>query len=481
MKKILISLIFTGLFWACTPSLNDGVKTPGENTGQPETPENPDKPVNPGITEEGINYVWDESVIPEITMHFTLDEWNALLERYDRDNHNSDYFHADITYKKGDEVTEIKDGGVKLKGNTSRRRPEGNGGQKHVKDNADWHHCHYSFNLRKFNKDDVHTVNGIRKMYLKWFKDDATYVREMYCYDLFRRYGIWTGIHDTYCRLWIHIEGDSKPAYLGVYELLEVIDYQYIKRRLENKFESADGNLWKCGYKSGPADLRDLNRSWGPDDGGDYTYEYKGDELNYESAKAQFQDFILKLSGKGEDSFYKWIKEVCDVELLLKTYAVNVAVGMWDDHWVNGNNFYLYFNSNDLYNYKVFFIPYDYDNTLGTSSIIDAGRQNPYQWGSTGLLMERLMKFDEFRKIYKNALLELCDPKNDLFHPDASMARINRWRSRIEQYVSNDTGEDMRIEDRPAGWGNHGEYRIYTSGNNNFFEAKMKAIQGMGN
>ena len=56
----------------------------------------------------------------------TEDEWNKLLFRYDEFSHNVDYFHADFTYKKGSEVTEIIDGGIRLRGNTSRRRPEGN-------------------------------------------------------------------------------------------------------------------------------------------------------------------------------------------------------------------------------------------------------------------------------------------------------------------------------------------------------------------
>ena len=108
----------------------------------------------------------------------------------------------------------------------------------------------------------------------------------------------------------------------------------------------------------------------------------------FEDAKAQLQDFIAKLNGKSDESFKKWISEVCDVELLMRTYAVNVAVGMWDDMWNNGNNYYLYFNSLDKLNYKVFFIPYDYDNTLGTSNCYDPAKQNPTQWGGMGKLME---------------------------------------------------------------------------------------------
>ena len=152
------------------------------------------------LNNEGISYMWDESVIPEITIHITPEEWNKLLARYDEFQHNVDYFHADFTYKKGEEVIFIEDGGVRLRGNTSRRRPEGNGGQVHDPKNPDWHHCHFGINFRKFHKDNDHTIKGIRKVNLKWFKDDPCYVRELYCYNLFRRYGIWTSAFSTYSR-----------------------------------------------------------------------------------------------------------------------------------------------------------------------------------------------------------------------------------------------------------------------------------------
>lgn len=463
-------------------SISTSCKT-GNTNIVPDIPDQPiiEESIDFTFGDEGVEYIWDESVIPEIHISISLDEWNKLLKEYDKNNHNVEYFHCDVDYIKGGEKITIEDAGVRMRGNTSRRRPEGVSGEAHKKDNADWHHCHFGLNFRKFNKDDEHELKGIRKINLKWFKDDPCYVRELYCYDLFRRYNIWTAANDTYCRLWIHVEGDSKDAYFGVYQMIEPVDSKFISKRKEY-FGSEDGNLWKCGY---PATFRDINASIGLDEdkGIDYVYEYKGDEEFYDGAVAQLKDFMLKLQGKSDESFYKWIKEVCDVEFLLKTYAVNVAVGMWDDHWNNGNNFYIYFNSYDLYNYKVFFIPYDYDNSLGTSSncenINDSGRHNPYDWGEKGLLMERLMKFEEFRKIYKDALLELVDPENELFDMNASIKRIQYWHNKISKFVSNDTGEDMIIEDKPAFWGNHSEYRLIDSGVNNFFRVKEESIRIM--
>ena len=171
------------------------------------------------------------------------------------------------------------------------------------------------------------------------------------------------------------------------------------------------------------------------------------------------------------------------MELLLRTYAVNVAVGMWDDYWNNCNNFYIYFNSTDPASYKFYFIPYDYDNTLGTTVTCgvqsDAGRQDPFNWGDSKMnpLIAKVLQVDEFREIYKRSLLELSSSANTYLNPSAAADRIRNWQNMIKLFVPNDTGEDMTISDRPASWSNHGEYRLLEMGNNNFFTAKINSIK----
>lgn len=498
MKKILSALMCLCVLAGCEildDALNDDKENTEqeggtENPGTSDTPQEPEDPKEPeqkpipeiigaftteNIGHAGLSYIWDESVIPEITISVSLDEWNRLLSLYDANNNTKEYIHGDITYRKGSETTVINDAGIRLRGNTSRRRPEGFNGETHRKDDTDWHHCHFGINLRKFQKDSDHEIKGIRKFNLKWFKDDACYVRELFCYDLFRRAGIWTAAFDVYCRLWIHVEGDSKPAYYGVYEMIEPYDNKYLEKR-ETWFGNADGNLWKCSY---PAFLDDVNAYIGEDDNEhDFTYELKETGGDFTSAKEQLHDFMKKIIGKSDESFYKWIKEVCDVELLMKTYAVNVAVGMWDDLWNNGNNYYLYFNSLDKYEYKVFLLPYDYDNTLGTGHIYDAAKQDPYDWGNRGILIERLMKFEEFRNIYRDELKRLIDPAEGLMYPSTAIKRILDWQSGIAGYISNDTGEDMQIEDKPADWGRIGNYRLMSS-DNNYFTVKADVISNL--
>ena len=421
----------------------------------------------------GLDYVFDPTVIPELHISVSVSEWQRLLAMYDKNNHTKQYIACSALYKKGHDVTLIDSCGLRLRGNTSRRRPQDN--------NGNFRHCHFAINFRKYVKDDAHTVSTVRKLNLKWFKDDPTYVRELFCYDLFRRFGVWTGPHDTYCRLFLRV-GDGNEVYYGVYNMIEPVDENYLKaRRNEGFLSDAKGNLWKCEYGAG---LNNTNADfWYDDDSDDdHTYTLQTNKSEFDEAKEQLIDFMLKLNGKGDASFAQWIAQVCDVDLLLKTYAVNVAVGMWDDYWNNQNNYYLYFSTTDKYDYKFYFIPFDYDNTLGTSSNCgnqsDAGRQDPYNWGQHQFpLIRRILNISEYREKYHQYLLQLTTDGLDLMGVNDATARVLAWQERIRQYVSNDTGEDMIIEDRPASWGNHNEYRIMdVNSPNNFFRIKASSI-----
>ena len=437
----------------------------------------------PERVKEGYDYVWDDEIIPEIHIAVSLNEWNRLLTLYDANAYTTQYVMATATFIKDNETTVIDSVGLRLKGNTSRRRPEGRNGQMHERDNTDWHHAHFGINLRKYVDDDAHTIQDVRKLHLKWFKDDPMYVREMFCYELFRRAGVWTAIRDNYCRLWVHVEGDSNEAYFGVYELLEPIDKRYLKDR-KNRFGSNNGFLWKC--RNGAAGLNNPNGDiWYDDDTDDrHAYTLETQTADFDSARVQLIDFMNKISNLSDNEFYTWIQQVTDVDLLLKTYAVNVAVGMWDDYWNNANNYYIYFNGKGLTGYKFYFIPYDYDNTLGTSmrcgNQSDAGRQNPLNWGTdNNKLISRILKFDDFKALYVQHLKFLVTAGNAMMDRKSAQARIRLWHKNIADYVDNDTGEDTIIEDKPASWGNHSEYNLLENNSDNFFTVKAASINAL--
>lgn len=125
----------------------------------------------------------------------------------------------------------------------------------------------------------------------------------------------------------------------------------------------------------------------------------------------------------------------------------------------------MYFDANG----KFYFIPYDYDNTLGTSLLMNSGTKDMLNWGSSSNpLIKKILEFPEFKAIYVNYLYELASSGNDFFNYSRSLPRIQKWQSKIQPFISNDTQEDMLIEDKPASWGNQSYYRL-NSANDNFF------------
>ena len=421
---------------------------------------------NDSITALGTAYVYDIDAIPEIKLEITTEQWNKLLLDFDKNPNNEEYVKSDFSFSKDKNTITLQNVGIHIRGNTSRRRPEGTKGELHDPKNPDWHHASFSVNLKKFNNKN--RLAGAEKINLKWFKDDAAYVREIYCYDLFERFGVWTAPQSSYCRLSIKLKEDATTAYFGVYEMVEPVDEEFIKNR-KTKFADTKGNLWKAAYG---ADLKNADKSrMGLENvtlEQTYTpvYDLKSNELQLENAKTQLVDFITNLNNKTGDDFKNWISAKMDVDLFLKTYAVSVMCGMWDDYWVNQNNYYFYFDSAG----KFYFIPYDYDNTLGTSLIIsDAGKQDVLNWGSSSRpLVRKIIAIPEYKALYIQYIKDLCKSENDLFHMNRSMNRIINWQNRISGFVNNDTDEDTEIMDKPASWGNCGYYRLLNSSNNYF-------------
>ena len=466
MKKLLFPFVLL-LVLSCRN--NEVIVTPPE-------PEVLQQPYQTAYTlTDSQKYIYDITALPEITLEVPLAEWNKFLNYYDQNPNNEEYVSGKFTFVKNGTTETLENIGLRLKGNTSRRRPEGVNGEVHNATNPDWHHASFALSFKKYIKTQL--FHNSEKLVLKWFKDDAMYSREVFSYDLFERMGVYTAPQSSYCKLTIKVVGDSKPAYYGVYQLLEPVDDVYLANR--SSFFTTKGNLWKANWG---ASLKDPSTSnMGIEDVTlTYTntpiYDYKGSKSNLEAAKSQLADFINNINNKTGDDFKNYIAQKMDVNLFLKTYAVNGTVGMWDDYWNNSNNYYFYFDEAG----KFYFIPYDYDNTLGTSLLMtDSGTQNPLTWGKSAdnPFVAKVLSIPEYKTQYIKYLNDLIDKKYDLFYVNYSQQRIENWQSKIVSYISNDTGEDMSLSDVPASWGNCGFYKIRgNSSTDNFFVRKASSI-----
>ncbi|NPV01397.1 MAG: hypothetical protein HPY53_08450 [Brevinematales bacterium] len=428
-------------------------------------------------------YVFDLSSVPSITIEISSNNWNTLLTNFDKNDKNETMIIADFKFQKGTDIYTYQNIGFRLRGNTSRERPEGSVGLLHSTSAPDWHHTHFKIDLDQFNivGTNFFKLDGFN---LKWCKDDPGYVREVYCYNLFQKFGVWTAPLVSYVKVYIKIKEDPTAAYFGIYEMIEPIDERYLKARFPDELEN--GYLWKClwGANLGTPGGTDIGIEVinGENDTLSYRpcYDLKTQKTNFDAAKAQLLAFINNLNTKTGADFVTWITSAMDVDLLLRTYAVNDLVGMWDDYWKNnGNNYYLYFD--DLG--KCYFIPYDYDNTLGTgiSFFGNPGTDHIVNWGpsSGAVLINKVMAVTEFKNTYIKYVSELINKTNDLFDFVKSTNRIKIWQNLITADVANDTGEDMVISDTLfAGWTDFNYYKLLSGDVDvNYFKTRIVYAQ----
>ena len=451
-----------------------------------------------GSRTESLNYIFGTDSVAEITLTISRKEWNKLCTNYDKNPKNKDCVHAGFEMKKGDNTWQISDIGMRLRGNMSRRRPQ-------VDDK--YYQAHFKLKFEEWCDDsgEERKLAGCMKgLNLKRFKEDPAYVREVFGYNYFRRNGIWTAPRAGYAHLFINIEeedGTAKKLDYGVYAMIEEINKQFLKERSEllqesgtlggGNFSNNKGDLWKCCWRtsngSSMATNYDGYRSFGVEEifldkskSLRYNYDLKTNKDELVRARSSFIDFIEELNNLGsEDEIKKFYESKMDVDLFLKTYACNVLLGMDDDYWRNHNNYYFYFDKNG----KAYFIPYDYDNILGTNCFSDTATRNPLDWGegaSEAPLIEKLLSVPEFKQKYVDYLLELTE--ENVFVTE-NQTEISRLQGLVRDLTSSkdimyaDTSKT--IYDDVASWcSNSGKYKLLDGDEtSNYFKAKSKSIK----
>ncbi|MBQ3025383.1 MAG: CotH kinase family protein [Spirochaetaceae bacterium] len=461
---------------------------------------------------ESLDNIFNPDALGQMVLVFDRSEWDKHLSYCDLNmNHEESVVAKGFYFTKDNKEWYFNDIGFRIRGNTSRRRPQlGNG-----KGNNDYVQAHFALDFEEWTDEDKKLADCMKGVILKRFKDDATYSREVYAYNLFRQNGIWIAPRAAYTRLIIQIQesdGTFETVDYGVYSMIEEIKKQFLKERTTETggyLSSNKGNLWKCLYKVSGSDFVYNNaNSIGEekieaieDDSGNITgfsiqnfdYDYKGDNDLEEDGKPQILAFMEELNNlpnctdgvndsADKEKITKFYNEKMAGDLFLRTYAINVVLGMWDDYWINNNNFYFYFDEDG----KAYFIPYDYDNSLGVCHLgVDAGKANPYTWGDLTdgkhPLIQKILQVPEYMKLYQKYLLEYSN-ENSFFDDDKSIARIKKWHSMIGPYIfsKNLVYSDTTTEfiDKPAGWGDsYKDYTIYTPGEMNYFTVRQKSIK----
>ncbi|MCD8193570.1 MAG: CotH kinase family protein, partial [Tannerellaceae bacterium] len=433
--------------------------------------------------------VFNPNVLPVITFEIAVDDWNEMLLNYDAAPAENFWFPGTFIFQGSDTVADqrMENIGIRVRGNTSRRRPEGSTGELHNSENPVWHQSSFAIRFDKFVDDQ--RFEQLDRLDLKYMREDPTRLREFYCFDLQQQAGLLTGELMSLCRFYITIIGnDGKPeptAYFGLFKMKEHIEDDYLDARKTILGDKPKGDkrpfLWKANTGASLA-------NWNPVAVDSDVYEQVTGNKHREEALEQLGAFIKNLVTLEGDEFVAWANETIDVPNLMKTYLINVILGNQDDYWVNSNNYNFYFNTHG----KFYFISNDFDTSLGSGWNFDAGRRPLYAWGvETNPLIAKLLTVPEFRELYTQAFIDLTNPETGPFHVSKSIPRLEAWKAMIDPYVWDDTinencdnaeagcviapgGHTLQTpyEDSVAFWANPANqaYKLFTPGENNYFE-----------
>lgn len=485
-----------------------------------------------------LDFIFNTQSLGVTTIVIKRSEWNKLCDDYRYFYKNENWVQAqDYIYEKDGVKWDLKNVGFRLRGNTSRYCPQGlDNGREQGQMNQDWNgtyydtegqpndryrQTHFKIDFEEFAGDDEEVkMSGCMKgVNLK--RMDASCTREIFCYDLFHRYGIWTAPRASHTRvLFNFIEDIENPEAteatttvdFGVYEMFEDVNKQLLKARSQGEIEAQNawknnkGNLWKCSNdltlrrsgEMGVEDIRiiragetqpsDMKKNGREDDyrvgyvWKNYSLDLKTNKDNFNSASSEFLNFINELnalpvaSDENDTSSINTIKAFYekwfDVDFFLKTYAVNILCGMDDDYWGNANNYYLYFDTGSKGSGKVYFIPFDYDNTLGCSIKEGGFEHDPFDWGrgADRPLMDRLFMVPEYKQKFAKILLEISDKDSEWTFEKCS-ARFLAYKAMVEPYLDSD---DITGRQGVTSWGDYtwqpGGYSL-TNESNNIFDA----------
>ncbi len=325
--------------------------------------------------------------------------------------------------------------GFRLRGNTSRAAPKKS----------------FKISFNTFTEDQK--WNGLSKMNLNGEHNDPSVLRSRLSWECLRDAGV--PVSRTQ-----HINLYINGSFYGVYANIEHIDGEW----LDERFEHAHGNLWKCTY---PASLNFISNNpdaykFTPSWSNQRVYELKTNELADDYTA--LAEFIDALNNTSLDDLPCALERVFDVDAYLKVAAGEILLGHWDNYIGNRNNFYLYQRATD---HRLMYIPYDMDNTMGIQWFGEWTSQDLYAWTTENdrPLYSRLLQIPHYRDRFSWYIQWWMD---NYFTEDWIDQRGTWLVSLLEPHIDNDTyyplsysfsAQDF-MESMNEPWGGHVAHSI---------------------
>ena len=427
------------------------------------------------------NGLFDNNLFHEVKIVMTKDSFDGLSEDMlayklkDERMRVGSYQKADVYFLLGDEWFLVDQVGIRTRGNTSRTLPEERGqlNKFHFKLKFD-----ETFDYDKEDQEaallENRTFAGLTALNFKWDRfTDSTYVRELTAYEMLKEAGVTA---PNASMVHVIFEINNEVIDYGMYTMVEPIDKAFIEKRFGKANDG--GDLYKCLWQDyGPATLEPITdmkavgvKAWLT--GYRPAYDLKTNESHSpHEALLRFINDLITLEGKDFETF---LQNRFDTDSFLRYQALAVLIGMPDDYWAMGNNYYLYFDETGMCH----FIPFDYDSGFG-------GGWGAEPWGYEGIatadilkwynlnreftgqdhfhpLIDKLLKLPEYQRLYLSYMDQYVNGDTPIFTYENYKKNLQQFNEMYGDYVDNDIYGDM-----PFGAGNEACY----------FEEKQNSVR----
>jgi hypothetical protein len=258
-----------------------------------------------------------------------------------------------------------------------------------------------TLNFDKFR--DGQKFHGLDKIHLNNSVQDASYLNEIICSELFLAAGVPTP-RTTHARVWLNGRD------LGFYVLKEGFDKTFLKRY----FKDPTGNLYDSGF------LQEIDAGLEKDSG-----EGPDDRSDLAALANAARDM-------NRERRFKRLAELLDVDQFLTFMALEQMCSHWDGYCNKQNNYRVYFDPTSR---RAHFFPHGMDQMFGDPS---AGVLHTPE----AIVAQAVLSNPEWRKRYRGRLAELLP----LFAPqDKLFQRLDEIHARTRRVLAA-MGEDHARE-----------------------------------
>jgi len=273
--------------------------------------------------------------------------------------------------------------------------------------------------------DSTKRYKGVRKLNLIGNHNDPTMIREKLFYDCWKKFGL-PKRRMSFVNVYIN------NLYFGLYTNVEEIDAEWLQdaNALDNS------NMYKCSWGAdlsylGPGQAAYKTAS----SSGDKTYDLQTNETIDDYS--DLVNFITTINNSSTTNYLTYLDTIFDYQSFLKSLALDVASGNWDDYAYNKNNYILYHDSATK---KFRYVTIDADNTFGVDwSGIDWTMRDPYLWYNqteARPLAKRILDNAQGKALFTKYLDTVF---NYIAHPDTLFPVIDKYKLLIAPFAALDS------------------------------------------